>query len=284
VRAVGGTQVAGRFLGEPEVSTDVVNRPAPRRSHYSSSRARPRRFVWKCPTPAESSAMEFDFATVLLNDLDGPFVVEIVFRTIVMFVVILTFLRLSGKKGVRQLSIFEVAIIIGLGSAAGDPMFNRDHGIVPALLVFACILAFYRGITWAAARSERIESLLEGDPVHVIEDGEFVLSEANQRLYAKDEFFSEMRQQSIEHVGQVRLAILETTGSMSFFYFDDDEVKPGLPVTPRPYGKRRRVLDAPGEFACTGCARVTRIEAATHTCERCGHGEWVEAMASRRIG
>jgi len=226
--------------------------------------------------------MEFDFATVLLNDLDGPFVVEIVFRTIVMFVVILTFLRLSGKKGVRQLSIFEVAIIIGLGSAAGDPMFNRDHGIVPALLVFACILAFYRGITWAAARSERIESLLEGDPVYVIEDGEFVLSEANQRLYAKDEFFSEMRQQSIEHIGQVRIAILETTGSISFYYFEDEDVKPGLPITPRRYRTKRRVLDGAGDYACTGCARVASISTTTHACPRCGHDEWVEALASRR--
>lgn len=227
--------------------------------------------------------MDFDFATVLLNDLDGPFMVEIVFRTIVMFVVILCFLRLSGKKGVRQLSIFEVAIVIGLGSAAGDPMFNRDLGIVPALLVFACVLVFYRSITWLAARSDRFESLLEGDPVYVIEDGEFVLSEARQPLYAKDEFFSEMRQQSIEHVGQVRVAILETTGSMSFYYFEDDEVKPGLPIAPRRYRTKRCTLDAPGDFACTGCARVTRVETATHTCERCGHREWVRAMTSRRI-
>ncbi|UST55193.1 DUF421 domain-containing protein [Comamonadaceae bacterium OTU4NAUVB1] len=228
--------------------------------------------------------MDFDFATVLLNDLDGPFVVEIVFRTVVMFIVILSFLRLSGKKGVRQLSIFEVAIVIGLGSAAGDPMFNRDLGIVPALLVFACILVFYRGIMWISARSERFESLLEGDPVYVIADGEFVLSGTQQRLYAKDEFFSEMRQQSIEHVGQVRIAILETTGSMSFYYFRDDDVKPGLPVTPEPYRKKRCVLEAAGAFACTECARVSRIATATHTCGRCGHNEWVEAMTTRRIG
>lgn len=228
--------------------------------------------------------MDFDFANVLFNDLDGPFVVEIIFRTIVMFVVILSFLRLSGKKGVRQLSIFEVAIVIGLGSAAGDPMFNRDHGIVPALLVFACILVFYRSTMWLAARSDRLESLLEGDPAYVIEDGEFVLSHTHQRLYAKDEFFSEMRQQSIEHVGQVRIAILETTGSMSFYYFEDDAVKPGLPIAPRPYGKRRRVLDTAGDFACTGCARVTSIATGTHKCSRCGHDEWVEAMSSKRIG
>ena len=226
--------------------------------------------------------MPIDFATVFLNDLDLSFALEIVFRTVLMFGVILAFLRLSGKKGIRQLSIFEVAIIIGLGSAAGDPMFNQDHAIVPAMLVFVSILLFYRGVTWLASRSERFESLLEGDPVYVIENGEFVTSEHGEATYAKDEFFSEMRQQSIEHVGQVRVAILETTGSMSFYYFADDEVKPGLPILPKPYQARSRTLAEAGDFACTCCGRVAHIEAAAHVCARCGKDEWVKALDSVR--
>ena len=63
--------------------------------------------------------MEFDWNKIFLSDLDWSFTLEIIFRTVVMFALILIMLRLSGKKGVRQLSIFEVAIIIALGSAAG---------------------------------------------------------------------------------------------------------------------------------------------------------------------
>lgn len=226
--------------------------------------------------------MPLDLADIFLNDLDLSFALEIVFRTVLMFGLILAFLRLSGKKGIRQLSIFEVAIIIGLGSAAGDPMFNEDNAIVPAMLVFGSILVFYRAVTWLASRSERFESLLEGDPVYVIENGEFVTSEPGEATYAKDEFFSEMRQQSIEHVGQVRVAILETTGSMSFFYFADDEVKPGLPILPKPYRARSRTLAEAGDFACTCCGRVARIGTAAHVCARCGKDEWVKALDSVR--
>ena len=112
-----------------------------------------------------------DFEQMLFHDLDWSFAAEIGLRTLVMFTVILLFLRLSGKKGVRQLSIFEVAIVIGLGSAAGDPMSNEQNAIVPALIVFSTILLFYRFITWLASRSEKFESVLEGDPIYVIEDG-----------------------------------------------------------------------------------------------------------------
>lgn len=49
-----------------------------------------------------------------------------------MFTILLLTLKLAGKRGVKQLSIFETVIIIALGSAAGDPMFYEDVGIVPA--------------------------------------------------------------------------------------------------------------------------------------------------------
>ncbi|RYF73289.1 MAG: DUF421 domain-containing protein [Cytophagaceae bacterium] len=226
--------------------------------------------------------MGIDINELFLNGLDWHLALEIGIRSLIMFTIILVFLRLTGKKGIRQLSLFEVAIIIGLGSAAGDPMTNPDNAIIPALLVFATILLFYRLITWLAARSERFESILEGDPVYVIEDGMFVLLETNEQTYAKDEFFSEMRQQNIEHVGQVQTAILETNGNVSFFYFSDDQVRPGLPVLPKLYQKKTTSIQTADNYACTTCGQVEQLAKGEHTCPRCGKDEWVNALNSRR--
>jgi len=226
--------------------------------------------------------MHIDLNEVFLNDLDWHFAVEIAIRTLIMFTIILVFLRLTGKKGIKQLSLFEVAIIIGLGSAAGDPMTNPKNAIIPALLVFITILLFYRLITWLAARSERFESILEGDPIYVIEDGRFALLEAKEQTYAKDEFFSEMRQQNIEHVGQVQTAILETNGNLSFFYFADDEVRLGLPVLPKLYQKKTSKIQSEAAYACTMCGQVEELAAGEHNCPRCGQDEWVKAIDTQR--
>lgn len=226
--------------------------------------------------------MDFDLHSLFIKKLDWSLTLEIVIRTLIMFTLILTFLRLSGKKGVRQLSIFEVAIIIGLGSAAGDPMANPDNAILPALVVFGTILAFYRLITWIAARSEGFESVLEGDPLYVIEEGRFILVEGSDRTFAKDEFFAEMRQQNIEHLGQVQTAILETNGTVSFFYYPDEEVKPGLPVLPKVYHQKSRQVERSGPYACTRCGQVESLPPGQHQCFRCGQSEWVGAMQSRR--
>ncbi|GAB4017570.1 DUF421 domain-containing protein [Spirosoma migulaei] len=225
--------------------------------------------------------MMIDLKTVFLADLDWSLALQIVLRTLIMFSVILIFLRLSGKKGVSQLSIFEVAIIIGLGSAAGDPMANPDNAIVPALIVFATILLFYRCITWMASRNEQFETLLEGDPVYVIEEGVFVL-DSGENTFAKDEFFAEMRQQNIEHLGQVQTAILETNGNLSFFYYADEDVQPGLPVLPKLYHKKSSSLSQGGQYACTTCGQIEQITASHHTCPRCQQTEWVQAVQTQR--
>ncbi len=225
--------------------------------------------------------MNLDLNEVFLADLDWSLALQIVLRTFIMFSVILVFLRLSGKKGVSQLSIFEVAIIIGLGSAAGDPMVNPDNAIVPALIVFATIMVFYRLITWGASRSERFESLVEGDPVYVIEEGMFVL-DAGEHTFAKDEFFAEMRQQNIEHLGQVQTAILETNGNLSFFYYADEDVKPGLPVLPKLYHKKSGLLSQAGQYACTTCGQIEQIGVSHLRCPRCQQTEWVEAVKTQR--
>ena len=150
--------------------------------------------------------MNFDWNAIFLNDLDLQLSLEIGLRTLIMFLLILTFLRLSGKKGVRQLSIFEVAIIIALGSAAEDPMISKDYAILPSLLVFLVIISIYRVITYYASKNEKFESLIEGDPVYIIEGGQFTLAKGADNNFAKDEFFSEIRGQGASHIGQIETA------------------------------------------------------------------------------
>ena len=104
----------------------------------------------------------FEWKRVLFNDLPAYFLFEVIFRAAVMFTILLLTLKIAGKRGVRQLSIFETVIIIALGSAAGDPMFYEDVGIIPALVVFMVIISLYRLVTWLTGKSKRFESFIEG--------------------------------------------------------------------------------------------------------------------------
>lgn len=224
----------------------------------------------------------FNWENIFLKDLNLTLAAEIGLRTVIMFALVLIFLRSTGKKGVRQLSIFEVAIIIALGSAAGDPMLSGESAILPSGLVFLVILLVYRIITFFAAKYQKIENILEGVPMYIVENGKFTMNEEGDANFAQDEFFAEMRVQGIEHIGQVRTALLETNGQVSFLFFEDEEVKPGLPIYPKLYAKKSKIIAKPGLYACTHCAEVSHLTQ-QQACSRCKKEEWVAAIDDTRV-
>ena len=200
-----------------------------------------------------------------------------------MFTVILVILRLSGKRGVRQLSIFELAIILGLGSAAGDAMFYKDVPLFAAILVCITAIGIYRLITWLMTKNNGFEKILEGKAVYIIEDSVMVIKDRQKDSLSKDEFFAELREKGVEHLGQVRTAILETEGKLSVFFYADQDVKFGLPILPHQYHNYSSTIAEEGLYACIVCGTLHRLSAGTHRCERCQHHEWVKAINTKRV-
>lgn len=103
-------------------------------------------------------------------------------RSLYTFVLVFIFLKITGRRGVRQMSLFEVLIILTLGSAAGDVAFYDDVPLLPVLVVFVTLALLYRGIMWLMGHSEKLEDLLEGKPIVVVEEGQL----AREKLHAEN--------------------------------------------------------------------------------------------------
>lgn len=228
--------------------------------------------------------MDFDWHRILFSDQDYSFFFEILLRTPLMFLAVVIILRFTGKRGVQQLSIFEMVMIITLGSAAGDSMFYEDVGLLHAIAVFVLVLAVYRLIIYLITKYDKFELLMEGKPIYIIRDGKMCLEELKSKDLGSDEFFGALRIRNIDQLGQIRYAILEDTGSLSVFYFPDDEVVPGLPILPDEYNKKTIKITTPGLYACAKCARTYEQHPVEDVaCGICANNEWVEAVNRKRI-
>jgi uncharacterized membrane protein YcaP (DUF421 family) len=230
-----------------------------------------------------NSAIMVDFQKIFTDGVEVSFLIEIAVRTVIMFLIILVILRLSGRRGVRQLTVFEVAIIIGLGSAAGDPMFQEDIPIFNAIIVFVCVIGVYKVITWLTSKSERITRLLEGKVLPVVKDGMFDIKHENDNTFSRMEFFSELRNLHVEHLGQVKESVLEIDGTLSVLFYLDEEIQYGLPLFPSTY----QIIDVhavEGPFACMYCGQVIfEFEHGSITCPRCQRRQWTKALNNKRV-
>lgn len=222
---------------------------------------------------------------ILMHDLPYSFLLEVILRTVIMFVVILLALRASGRRGIKQLSIFELVLIIGLGSAAGDPMFYEDVGILPAFTVFLVVIALYITVTRLSDRFEKLEKLLEGEPLYVIRDGRIQMDAFAESGLSRDEFFAELRLRNVEHLGQVKMVLIETSGEFSILFYHENDVRHGLPIYPDELDKKVAVTDEPAPLSCVQCGYTTgtRDAGAPGHCPECDAVEWVPAKNGKRI-
>ena len=228
--------------------------------------------------------LNFDLKAFLLGGEEWTFLLEIVLRTIIMFLTIIIGLRVLGKRGVKQLSVFELVVIIGLGSAAGDPMFYKDVGIASSIVVFMVIIPFYSLLTYFIGRFKKFENLLEGKAICLIENGVFSIDNFKKENLGSDEFFSELRLSGVSHLGQIETAIEETSGGISVFFYDENSVKFGLPIMPHSLDNPLKLIEAEGHYSCTFCGYTEeKSEGGAGICKNCGKGNWVKASNKKRI-
>ncbi|WP_117614446.1 DUF421 domain-containing protein [Chryseobacterium angstadtii] len=228
--------------------------------------------------------LELNWKELLMGHEEWSFLLEIILRTAIMFLAIIIGLRVLGKRGVKQLSIFELVVIIGLGSAAGDPMFNKDVGIISSILVFVVIILLYSIITFFIGKSKRFEKLVEGSCSCLIRNGEFAIDNFKKENLGSDEFFAELRLKGVSQLGQIETAIVESSGEISLFYYEDKDVRYGLPIMPESLENPLKNISKESYYSCIFCGYTEhKTQGNAGCCPKCSKDEWVEASSRKRI-
>ncbi len=153
---------------------------------------------------------EADTATVF-------FFIEIVFRTVVMYVYTIFLARLVGKGGIGQIGPFEFVLVIAVGSAAGDPMIYPDVALLHGIAAITVVILLHRLTTAVLNRHRRLEHRLEGEPLLVVDNGTVREEQLGAGALTKRELFALLRQAGIRHTGEIEYAWFEPSGHLSVF-------------------------------------------------------------------
>ncbi len=197
-------------------------------------------------------------------------------------------LGITGRSGCGKSTVTAVFSAHGVPLADADQisreMLLPSSPLLPVLVVFVTLALLYRGIMWLMGHSEKLEDLLEGKPIVVVEEGQLAWEKLHAENMTEFEFFMELRVNSVEQLGQVRLAILETNGQISVFYYPDDEVRAGLSILPTHCTTRYTTIPQEGIYACVRCSIVMAMQAGEkRICPRCANAEWSKASRAKRL-
>lgn len=140
---------------------------------------------------------------------------EFVLRAALVYFLLLSMIRASGKRTMGQFTPFDMLLVVLLGNAVQNALLGKDTSVGGGLLLAATLLALNWGVGLVSARSVRMESLVEGVPVLLARDGKVYKDVLRRELISRADFDKAMREAGCEDVGEIRMAVLETNGHIT---------------------------------------------------------------------
>ena len=141
---------------------------------------------------------------------------DLVLRAVVVFAFVLLLTRVIGKRELGSLQPIDLVLLIVLGDALQQGLTQDDYSLTGAILVVSTIALLQVFTSWIAYRFPRSRPVLEGEPIIVIHNGELIERNLQRERLTIEDIAEEARKQQIAQLSEVRFAVLETSGSISF--------------------------------------------------------------------
>lgn len=230
----------------------------------------------------------FDLHRIFLGDVPLLFFLEILLRTTILYFWTLIMIRLTGKRSLSELTAMELLLVIGLGSAVGDPMFYPDVPVLHGMAVISIVVLLHNVTVYLTNRVDRVQDFVIGTPTRLVVDGVIDLDGLEDTHMSRQELFMELRQDGIMHLGQLQRVYIEPDGKFSLYRFGEGNAQPGMPIVPPEKIEPSAVYKAGGQapetaiYTCQNCARPEMYQKndTFHSCPRCENETWVLASRS----
>lgn len=141
---------------------------------------------------------------------------DLVLRATFVYFLILVVTRAVGRRELGQLEPMDLILLVVVGDMVQQGVTQSDESVTGTLIVISTLAALTVGTSYLSFRFRRLRPVLEGDPIVLIAEGEVNERALRRQRITDDELKAEARQQSIGSLDQVRYAILESGGQISF--------------------------------------------------------------------
>jgi len=172
-----------------------------------------------------------DWVRVFLPDTP---LLEIVFRGSVMYLALFTLLRVVLKRQSGTTGVTDLLVIVLLADAAQNGMAGGYTSIGDGLLLVAVIVAWAYLLDALAYRWRFAAKLIRPGPLLLVRDGRPLRGNMRRELISMSELRTELREQGIGDLAEVRELRMEPDGRFSILRRDPDSPQPPSSPTDRP--------------------------------------------------
>jgi uncharacterized membrane protein YcaP (DUF421 family) len=154
--------------------------------------------------------LEFIIEKQQMNDI-----LSIALRSAVVYICIVLFIRIFGKKEISQLSVIDLVFILLISNSVQNAMVGDNTSLQGGLIAAVTLFAINMVLRMLIFKSKKIEKMIEGSPVLLIYEGKVMDEHLKAMKITKEELEATVREHGVLSIKEVNLAMLEVDGNIS---------------------------------------------------------------------
>ncbi len=145
---------------------------------------------------------------------------EVVLRGTIMYLSIFFILRIVFKRESLGTGITDLLVVVLIADAAQNGMAGNYVSVPEGMLLVATIIFWSALLNALAFRFRRLRRVVRHRPLVLVRDGRLLRANMAKELLTDNELFSQLREQGVTGLSQVRLARMEPDGKLSVTPYD----------------------------------------------------------------
>jgi uncharacterized membrane protein YcaP (DUF421 family) len=142
---------------------------------------------------------------------------DLAIRAVVIYVFIYTLTRIVGRRELSSLGPFDIILLVVIGDAVQQGLTQDDYSMTGAFIVVTVFALMQVLLSYLSFRFRRLRTVLEGEPIVIIQDGKPIERNLRRERLAVDEVMEQARLTAqISSMDEIQFAIVENSGAISF--------------------------------------------------------------------
>jgi uncharacterized membrane protein YcaP (DUF421 family) len=147
----------------------------------------------------------------------GVPIVEKIVRPLIVYAALLILIRLFGKRELAQLNPYDLVVLLTISNTVQNAIIGNDNSVTGGLIGAVVLMAFNFVVVRFLYRHEKIDRIIEGDAIVLVDNGCVVKDALDRELITVPELESVAHRQGFESLEHVQRCILEPGGTLAMF-------------------------------------------------------------------
>ncbi len=138
---------------------------------------------------------------------------EKILRPVIVYLCLIGFLRLFGKRELAQLNPFDLVVLLSLSNTVQNAIIGDDNSVTGGIVGAFSLLAINWALMWLLYRTPKLTSALEGEASTIIRDGVLDEAEMKRETLTHEDLISVLNKNGFNDICDVELCVLEPNGT-----------------------------------------------------------------------